>query len=119
VILYGFRKRCSLAFYPREQSLSGYTIRDARYELDAALEHYFYHQNTAPFLAVRFAQRFGISNPSPRYIDTIATAFRTGTYLNDGKSFGRGKYGCLEATVAAVILDREATTPHLDLDPMQ
>ena len=97
------------------QSLSGYTIRDARYELDAALEHYFYHQNTAPFLAIRFAQRFGISNPSPRYIDAIATAFRAGTY----EGFGSGKYGCLEATIAAVILDREATTPHLDLDPMQ
>jgi uncharacterized protein (DUF1501 family) len=98
-------------------SLSEFTERDARYELDAALEHYFYHQNTAPFVAYRFAQRFGVSNPSPRYIDAIATAFRTGSYNQGSQSFGSNKYGCLEATVAAVVLDRESSDQILDLDP--
>ncbi|KAL3923785.1 MAG: hypothetical protein SGILL_001448 [Bacillariaceae sp.] len=86
---------------------------DARYELDAALEHYFYHPNIAPFLAVRLAQRFGNSNPSPRYIETIAQAFRTGTY----GSIGSGNYGCLKATMAAILLDPESTNPVLDADP--
>ena len=47
--------------------------RDAMYETDAVLENYFYHSNVAPFLALRIIQRFGISNPSPRYIETVAT----------------------------------------------
>eukprot|EP00536_Pseudo-nitzschia_multiseries_P015007 jgi/Psemu1/246522/estExt_Genewise1.C_8030013 len=98
-------------------SLSETNVRDARYELDAALEHYFFHQNVAPFVAYRLAQRFGTSNPSPRYIDAIATAFRKGTYVYGSKSVGSDKYGCLQATIAAVVLDREAQDHILDADP--
>lgn len=96
-------------------ALSGYTNRDAEYELNAALEHYFYHPNVPSFLALRLAQRFGISNPSPRYITAIATAFKTGKY----KGFGSNAYGCLKATLAAIILDREAQDHILDADPIQ
>jgi cullin-associated NEDD8-dissociated protein 1 len=53
--------------------------RDAHYETDAALDHYFYHSNTAPFVATRLAQRFGISNPSPGYMERIVAAFRSGS----------------------------------------
>lgn len=101
-------------------SLSEHNVRDATYEVDAALEQYFYHTNTAPFLATRLAQRFGISNPSPRYTETIANAFRTGKYKHDSsEEFGSGKYGCLKATIAAILLDREATDRILDVDPAQ
>jgi hypothetical protein len=96
-------------------ALSEFNERDARYELDAALEHYFYHPNTAPFLGRRLAQRFGISNPSPRYVEAISTAFTSGTY----NGIGSGKYGCLKATVAAVLLDPESSDPVLDADPAQ
>ena len=92
-------------------------IRDAHYETDAALDHYFYHSNTAPFLAVRFAQRFGVSNPSPRYINAIASAFKSGKYSFSGKTFGSGIYGDLNATIAAVLLDREARSSVLDANP--
>jgi uncharacterized protein (DUF1800 family) len=54
--------------------------RDAHYETDAALDHYFYHPNTAPFVATRLAQRFGVSNPSPGYMERIVAAFRSGSY---------------------------------------
>jgi uncharacterized protein (DUF1800 family) len=47
--------------------------RDAMYESEAILENYFYHDNVAPFLALRLIQRFGISNPSPQYIERVAT----------------------------------------------
>ena len=101
-------------------SLDGYDERDAQYETDAALEHYFYHPNLAPFLATRFAQRFGISNPSPRFVTVAATAFSTGEYKpDDGPSFGSGKYGCMEALVAAIVLDRESENLLLDADPAQ
>jgi uncharacterized protein (DUF1800 family) len=66
-------------------------------------------------LYIRLAQRFGISNPSPTYVAAIATAFTTGMY----DSFGSGTYGCLKATVAAVLLHREALDTTLDADPAQ
>jgi len=96
-------------------NLPEFTTRDAQYELDAALEQYFYHPNMAPFLAKRLAQRFGISNPSPVYIEAIAVAFQTGKF----ESFGSGEYGCLKATIAAVLLHREAQDITLDADPAQ
>lgn len=69
------------------------------YETDATLNHFLYHPNTAPLLAIRFAQRFGISNPSPQYIEAIARAFQTGSYaFTDGDetvNFGSGQYGDL------------------------
>jgi len=96
-------------------SLPDATSRDAEYELDAALQHYFYHPNVASFIGGKLAQRFGISNPSPRYLKEIATAFKTGTY---GK-FGSNQYGCLKATIAAILLDRESQDHILDADPIQ
>ena len=96
-------------------SLPDATIRDGEYELDAALEHYFFHPNVPSFLAKLLAQRFGSSNPSPRYTKVIASAFKTGKYGN----FGSNEYGCLEATIAAIILDREAQDHILDADPIQ
>ena len=98
------------------------TLRDARYETDAVLDQYLYHKNTAPFLAVRLAQRFGISNPSPRFIEIISFAFRTGSYVFQqaglSVTFGQGSYGDLAATVAAIILDPEARSVVLDKDPV-
>ena len=91
--------------------------RDAMYETDAVLDHYFYHPNVAPFISERIIQRFGISNPSPRYIAQAATAFTTGSYTSQGVTFGDGKYGNLGAMVAAIVLDREARSSVLDSDP--
>ncbi len=62
-------------------------------------------------------QRLVISNPSPRYIKAVATAFLEGSYEAEGKSFGTGKYGDLAATFAAIYLDREARSVALDADP--
>lgn len=127
-------------------SIQDSNVRDVHYETDAAIDHYFvstlddlqtwllhlifsltvqlglvvqYHPNTAPFLASRFAQRFGISNPSPRYVDTVSTAFRSGLYVDadTGMVFGSGVYGDLGAMVAAVLLDRETRSIVLDADP--
>jgi uncharacterized protein (DUF1501 family) len=97
-------------------------VYQAYHETDAALDQYFYHPNTAPFLAIRFAQRFGISNPSPGFVSRIASAFQQGTYTfsNGGSSitYGTGKYGDLGATIASILLDREARSTVLDSDPV-
>jgi cullin-associated NEDD8-dissociated protein 1 len=87
--------------------------RDAIYETDAALEHYLYHDNTAPFIAYRLIQRFTTSNPTPAYVEAVATAFRSGKY----EDFGTGKYGDLAATISAVLLEPEARSVVLDADP--
>jgi len=49
-----------------------FSIADAEHETDALLQHLFYHPNTAPFLAKNFILRFGVSNPSPRYVREVA-----------------------------------------------
>ena len=93
--------------------------RDAIYETEAVLDHYFYHSNTAPFLATRLIKRFGISNPSPRYVKAVAKAFIDGTYAfsKANVTFGDGMYGNLEATAAAVLMDKEMRSIALDADP--
>ena len=92
--------------------------RDAAYETDAVLKSYLQHPNTPPFLAMRMIQRFGVSNPSPSYIQTVAEAFKNGVYTSGNQSFGtNGNYGSMEAMVAAIILHDEARNPILDSDP--
>jgi len=99
-------------------SIADPELRDAQYETDAALDQYFHHSNTAPFLAKRLTQRFGISNPTPGFISRIANAFKIGTYTSDdGILFGSQEYGDLGATIASLLLDREARNVILDADP--
>jgi len=93
------------------------TVRDAQAETEATLDHYFYHDNTAPFITIRLIQRLVMSNPSPRYIETVSKAFKTGTFQFKGTAFGSGEYGSMEATVAAIMLDSEARNILLDKDP--
>ena len=88
------------------------TARDAQYETDAVIDHFFRHKNTAPFVAYRIIQRLVTSNPSRRYLEVCADAFTTGSY----EGIGSGKYGDLAALVAAVLLDREARESILDSD---
>ena len=88
--------------------------RDLMYETEALLGHLMMHQNTAPFIAHRLIQRLVTSNPSPRYTKVVADAFRTGMY--DGVRYS-DEYGSLAATMHAILLDREARSSTLDLDP--
>jgi len=87
--------------------------RDAHYETDALIDHLFYHKNLPPFITYRLIQRFTTSNPSTRYMNTVCRAFRTGWF--NGRVYS-GKYGYLSATVAAILLDPEGSSPILDLD---
>lgn len=110
-------------YYFRERNFLSLILfclyRDAEFETDAVLDHYFYHDNTAPFLALRFIQRLVSSNPSPRYVESVASSFRSGSFTVGSYTFGSGKYGDLEAFFAAIYLDREARTVVLDADPSQ
>jgi uncharacterized protein (DUF1501 family) len=90
------------------------SARDAHHETTSLLEHLFYHRNVAPFVATRLVQRFVSSNPSPRFVLAVSTAFATGRV--GGRTFS-GRYGDLGAALAATLLDREARSATLDADP--
>ena len=85
----------------------------AEHETAALINHLAEHDNTPPFVAYRMIQRMVTSNPSPRYVKSVATAFTTGKHR--GKMYS-GVYGCMAATVAAVLLDQEARSFVIDND---
>ena len=74
--------------------------------IDIALDTIFNHPNVAPFLSRQLIQRFTQSNPSPDYIERVSTAFEAGSFTApNGRQFGNGQRGDLQATLAAVLLD--------------
>lgn len=74
-----------------------------------ALDAIFAHPNVPPFVSRQLIQRFTASNPSPAYVERVATAFANGTFEGpDGTDFGQGQRGDLQATIAAILLDPEA-----------
>jgi hypothetical protein len=68
-------------------------------DIDMALDILFYHSNTAPFVSKLLIQRMVKSNPSPEYIERVASVF-----VNNGE----GVRGDLSAVVKAILLDDEA-----------
>jgi len=108
---YSFRNPSSL------MSIIEQKTSDAYYETEALLDMYINHDNTPPFIASRMIKRFVTSNPSPGYIERVATAFKTGTYQKDTVAFGDSTRGSLEAMFAAILLDDEARSVVLDADP--
>jgi hypothetical protein len=105
---YSFRNPPTLINYEHP------THREAEIETNAVLDHLVHHPSTAPFVCQKLIQRLTSSNPSPRYVSEVVTAFRTGTYRGREHS---GEYGDLGAAVAAIFLDREARDATLDVDP--
>ena len=100
------------------QNLLSPATRDAIHESDAVIDFYFNHPNVPMFVAKKLIQRFTGSNPSPRYIKKVSDAFRSGSFTTRKVKFGDDTYGNLEATLAAVILEREARSVILDADPV-
>jgi len=77
-----------------------------------ALDALFNHQNTAPFISRQLIQRLVTSNPSPAYVNRVASAFRSGSFtMPDGRIAGGGGRGDMRAVFAAILLDQEARDP--------
>jgi uncharacterized protein (DUF1501 family)/uncharacterized protein (DUF1800 family) len=87
--------------------------RKAEYEVEALLEHLFEHPNTPMFVSYRLIQHMVTSNPSPRYVKSVAQAFSTGVY---GDMKFSQRYGDLAATVYAILMDHEARSPIVEAD---
>jgi len=109
--------------YPQYHSISekrflgtvipaGSTNADA--DLAVALDRLAAHPNVGPFLGKQLIQRLVTSNPSPAYVSRVTAAFDAGRYTSGTWTIGTGVRGDLKATIAAVLLDREArSTPSL------
>ena len=85
-----------------KQLLNGVQLpsgQSGRRDLEDALDNIFAHSNVGPFIAIRLIQRLVTSNPSPEYVERVASTF------NDN---GSGVRGDLEAVVKAILLDEEA-----------
>lgn len=119
---------CSVNFYNPENGSGSMVACDGNHDMDAkmilgktlppgqtaaqdlkgALDTIFQHPNLPPFVAHRFIQHLVTSNPSPNYVTRAANAFRSGTFTSNGKTFGGGTRGDMQALIAAVLLDPEA-----------
>jgi uncharacterized protein (DUF1800 family) len=71
-------------------------------DLSAALDSIANHPNVAPFISRRLIQRFVTSNPTPAYIQRVATIFENN---------GAGVRGDLRAVVTTILTDVEARDP--------
>lgn len=68
-------------------------------DMERALDIIFEHPNVAPFVSKHLIMRLVTSNPTPSYVERVASVF------NDD---GKGVRGNLQAVVQAILLDNEA-----------
>jgi len=90
-----------LLVYPGVALPNGVLVHggDAQTELTAALDNIFHHPNVGPFVASSLIRRLITSNPTPQYVQRVATVFNNN---------GSGVRGDLRAVVKAILLDPEA-----------
>ena len=68
-------------------------------DLEGLVDALFNHPNVPPFVATRLIRSLVTSNPSPGYVERVATAFANN---------GAGVRGDMQATIRAVLADDEA-----------
>jgi uncharacterized protein (DUF1800 family) len=72
-------------------------------EMQTVLDTIFYHPNVGPFICRQLIQRLVTSNPSPGYVDRVASVFNNN---------GQGVRGDLKAVVRTILMDYDArSTP--------
>lgn len=77
----------------------------AMMDLQAALDNVFNHPNVGPFISRQLIQRLVTSNPSPGYVNDVATVFNRNS---------AGKRGSLGSVIKAILMHREAREGHLN-----
>jgi uncharacterized protein (DUF1800 family) len=75
---------------------------DGVQSMKLALDAIFAHPNVAPFISKQLIQRLVVSNPTPAYVQRVATVFNNN---------GSGVKGDLKAVITAILTDSEALTP--------
>ncbi|WP_457320346.1 DUF1800 domain-containing protein [Roseateles sp. P5_E11] len=79
----------------------------AQADLDAAIDNIFNHPNVGPFIGRQLIQQLVTANPSPAYVQRVATAFNGGAIVNGQRS----KRGDMKAVLTAILTDAEAASP--------
>ncbi len=79
------------------------TVQTVRDDLNVALNNIFNHPNVGPFLSKLLIQRLVTSNPSPAYVQRVASKFN-----NNGAT--PAVRGDLRAVIRAIVMDPEART---------
>jgi len=85
-----------------KELLNGFVIpanQDPMLDINMTIDHLFNHENVGPFIGKQLIKRFTKSNPSPAYVERVATVF------NDN---GSGVRGDLKAVLTAILMDEEA-----------
>ncbi len=77
-------------------------------DIEAALDNLFEHPNVGPFISRRLIQRLIKSNPSPDYINRVATVFN---------SDSNGQRGNMAEVIKAILMDQEARDASYQLSP--
>jgi uncharacterized protein (DUF1800 family) len=86
-------------------NIAAVTTPDGAADLKTALDTLFNHPNVGPFISKQLIQRLVTSNPSPAYVQRVATIFNNN---------GSGVRGDMGAVVRAILLDDEARTASSD-----
>lgn len=79
----------------------------AQADMAAALDNIFAHSNVGPFISKQLIQHLVTSNPSPAYVQRVASVFNNDCngLFNQGCTGGRGN---LRFVIQAILLDPEA-----------
>lgn len=73
--------------------------QDGMVDINQAIDIIFNHPNVGPFVSYRLIQRLIKSNPSPAYVNRVATVFNNNT---------EGVRGDMKSVIKAILLDEEA-----------
>jgi hypothetical protein len=76
-------------------------------DTNGVLDCIFNHPNTGPFVAIRLIRNLVTSNPTPGYIQRVATVFNNN---------GQGVRGDLKAVLTAILKDPEARQDTITMD---
>ena len=85
----------------------------AQADLDAAIDNIFNHPNVGPFISRQLIQQLVTANPSPAYVQRVATVFNAATpvpYVR-GTLVQRTPRGDMRSVLLAILTDPEALTP--------
>lgn len=81
------------------KTIAARSVEQGELDIKDGLDIIFNHPNVGPFVSRRLIQRLVTSNPSPAYIQRVATIFNNN---------GSGVRGDLKAVIRAILLDAEA-----------